>query len=100
MLLLLLIIHFFHTNCRIFEIKCEVEQIGNILLLVDSSFAPIGVDRFINLVQSNQFEGARVFRVVPDFVAQFGLAANPNLNKWEAIPDESMDLKKVTNSIN
>lgn len=58
---------------------------GPVVIEVDRAQAPIGADRFYNLVKAHYFDGQRFFRVVPGFVVQFGLAANPKWNgPWEA----------------
>jgi peptidyl-prolyl cis-trans isomerase A (cyclophilin A) len=43
-------------------------------------WAPNGVDRFYNLVKNGYFTNAGFFRVVPNFMVQFGLNANPAIN--------------------
>jgi peptidyl-prolyl cis-trans isomerase A (cyclophilin A) len=44
----------------------------------------MGADRFYNLVRNGFFTNAAFFRVVPGFIVQFGLNANPAINKvWE-----------------
>ena len=57
---------------------------GPIEIEVTRAEAPLGADRFYNLVKSGYFQGARFFRVVPGFVIQFGLAADPAVTKeWQ-----------------
>jgi peptidyl-prolyl cis-trans isomerase A (cyclophilin A) len=57
---------------------------GPVIVEVSRALAPNGVDRFYNLVQAKYFDGARFFRVVPGFVIQFGLAADPDtIWKWD-----------------
>lgn len=61
-----------------FKVKLETTK-GDIVLQVNSSWAPLGVERFRSLVESGYYDGAKFFRVVPGFVVQFGLAADPNV---------------------
>jgi peptidyl-prolyl cis-trans isomerase A (cyclophilin A) len=57
---------------------------GDIVLEVHRDWAPLGADRFYNLVKNGFFTNTAFFRVVPGFMVQFGLAANPAVNKaWE-----------------
>jgi peptidyl-prolyl cis-trans isomerase A (cyclophilin A) len=57
---------------------------GNIVIEVHRDWAPLGADRFYNLVRNGFFTDAAFFRVVPNFIVQFGLGANPAVNKvWQ-----------------
>src|SRR5271165_7517966 len=60
---------------------------GNFVIEVHRDWAPLGADRFYNLVKSGFFTNAAFFRVVVKprpFIVQFGLNANPAVNKvWE-----------------
>jgi peptidyl-prolyl cis-trans isomerase A (cyclophilin A) len=57
---------------------------GDFVVEVHRDWAPIGADRFYNLVRNGYFTNASFFRVVPGFVVQFGLSANPAINKvWK-----------------
>lgn len=70
---------------------------GPVVLEITRDDAPIGADRFYNLVKAKYFDGARFFRVVPGFVVQFGLAADPAVSKlWNVnIQDDPV---KATNA--
>jgi peptidyl-prolyl cis-trans isomerase A (cyclophilin A) len=58
---------------------------GDIVVEVHRDWAPLGADRFYNLVRNGYFTNAAFFRVVPGFVVQFGLSADPAVNKvWDA----------------
>jgi peptidyl-prolyl cis-trans isomerase A (cyclophilin A) len=54
---------------------------GDFVVEVHRAWAPLGADRFYNLVRYGYFTNAAFFRVVPGFVVQFGLSANPAVNK-------------------
>jgi len=57
---------------------------GTFTITVTRAWSPLGADRFYNLVKHHYFDNARFFRVLPNFVVQFGLHANPTVNAvWE-----------------
>jgi peptidyl-prolyl cis-trans isomerase A (cyclophilin A) len=57
---------------------------GDFIVTVTRSWAPLGADRFYNLVKHHFYDNASLFRVLPGFVAQFGISAYPAVNKvWE-----------------
>ena len=57
---------------------------GDFVVTVTRAWAPLGADRFYNLVRHGFFTDAAFFRVVPGFIVQFGLSANPAVNKvWD-----------------
>jgi peptidyl-prolyl cis-trans isomerase A (cyclophilin A) len=61
-----------------------------IVLEVIREWSPLGVDRFYQLIQDNYYDCAAFFRVVPDFIVQFGIASDPNeTEKWSTtVPDD------------
>ena len=64
---------------------------GAFILEVNRSWAPLGADRFYTLVKSGFYDGARFFRVLPGFVVQFGIAADPAVSaRWRNanLPDD------------
>lgn len=64
---------------------------GRFDVMARTQWSPAGVDRFYQLVGVKYYDEARFFRVVKDFVAQFGLPADPSRNKaWRVrrIADE------------
>ena len=64
---------------------------GRIDVMARKQWSPNGVDRLYTLVRAHHYDGARFFRVVKDFVAQFGLASDPKVNnawKIRGIGDE------------
>lgn len=54
---------------------------GEFTLEVQRDWAPIGADRFYNLVREGFYDGARFFRVIDGFVAQFGISGDPELSE-------------------
>jgi peptidyl-prolyl cis-trans isomerase A (cyclophilin A) len=50
---------------------------GDFTLTVTRAWAPLGADRFYNLVRHHFYDNATFFRVLPGFVAQFGISAYP-----------------------
>jgi len=53
----------------------------SIKIQVHRDWAPKGADRFYQLIKSGFFKNAKTFRVVPNFVVQFGINANPEVQK-------------------
>ena len=54
---------------------------GDFAVEVTRAWAPAGADRFYNLVKNHFFDGAAFFRVLPGFVAQFGLNPRPEVSR-------------------
>jgi cyclophilin family peptidyl-prolyl cis-trans isomerase len=54
---------------------------GDFVVHVVRAWAPLGADRFYNLVKNGYYDGAHFFRVIPGFVVQFGLSGDPAINK-------------------
>ena len=46
-------------------------------VLVHRDWAPIGADRFYNLVKNGFFDDVRFFRVISNFMVQFGINGSP-----------------------
>jgi peptidyl-prolyl cis-trans isomerase A (cyclophilin A) len=56
---------------------------GKVAIEFTRAWAPNGVDRFYNLVRAGYYDNTRFYRVSPGFVAQFGVAADPDYaNYW------------------
>ena len=53
---------------------------GMFVVEVHRDWAPNGADRFYNMVKNGYFDNVRFFRVVPDFMVQFGIHGDPALN--------------------
>src|SRR5215467_4565335 len=52
---------------------------GKFTIEVTRSLAPNGADRFYNLVRAGYFKDVAFFRVIPGFMAQFGMHSDPKL---------------------
>jgi peptidyl-prolyl cis-trans isomerase A (cyclophilin A) len=53
---------------------------GPFVIEVHRDWAPIGADRFYNLVKSGFFTDVRFFRVVEGFMVQFGIHGDPRVS--------------------
>ncbi|HXW61666.1 MAG TPA: peptidylprolyl isomerase [Candidatus Acidoferrales bacterium] len=57
---------------------------GEFVIQVTRAWAPLGADRFYNLVKHGFFTNASFFRVVPGFVVQFGISGDPKVSAvWD-----------------
>ena len=70
---------------EIFKAKLDTTK-GVIVIEVHRDWSPLGADRFYNLVSNGFFDGVRFFRVIPNFMAQFGINGNPAVNAaWDKV---------------
>ena len=66
-----------------FTVKVEAST-GDFTIEVNREWAPIGADRFYQLVKSSYYDGCRFFRVVPGFMVQFGMNGDPAVQQeWD-----------------
>lgn len=75
-----------------FKVRFDTSK-GPFVVEVHRDWAPNGVDRFYELVKSGYYDEARFFRVVPNFIVQWGIAKDPQLSaKWRdnTIPDDQV----------
>lgn len=63
-----------------FEALFKTTQ-GDFTVKVTREWAPKGADRFYSLVKNGYYDGTRFFRVVDDFVIQWGIHGDPEVNK-------------------
>jgi peptidyl-prolyl cis-trans isomerase A (cyclophilin A) len=68
-----------------YKVKLDTSA-GPVVIEVHRDWAPLGADRFYNLVKNGFYDEARFFRVVPNFMAQFGMNGNPAVTKaWRNV---------------
>ncbi|HNR29663.1 MAG TPA: peptidylprolyl isomerase [Candidatus Hydrogenedentes bacterium] len=73
-----------------FRVKFECTN-GTVVIECHKKWAPLGAQRFYELVRKQFFDGAAFFRVVPGFVVQFGMPADPRVGaQWvgSEFPDD------------
>ena len=63
----------------VFQAKFETTK-GAFVIEVTRAWAPLGADRFYNLVKNGYYDNCRFFRVLAGFMAQFGINGDPKLN--------------------
>jgi cyclophilin family peptidyl-prolyl cis-trans isomerase len=86
----------FDTNVMINGVQADP-----IIVEVVRKWAPIGADHFYSLIQDGFYNGAAFFRVVPDFVVQYGISADPlETSKWNtSILDDPVLAKNIQWSV-
>ncbi|MGH7539156.1 MAG: peptidylprolyl isomerase [Gemmatimonadales bacterium] len=75
---------------------------GTFVVEITRAWAPGGADRLYNLVRHGFFDGTRFFRVVPDFVVQFGLSGDPAVSaRWRlaTIPDDPVTHRNTRGTV-
>lgn len=67
-----------------FKVRFKTTK-GDVIIEVTRAWAPRGADRFYNLVKIGYFSEVAFFRVIPGFMAQFGIHGDPAISaKWQA----------------
>lgn len=75
---------------------------GKFTVEVTRSQSPNGADRFYNLVRSGYFKDLAFFRVIPGFMAQFGIHGDPKVSAaWRgaSIPDDPVKASNTRGTI-
>lgn len=73
-----------------YKVKMSTTK-GDFVIEVHRDWAPLGADRFYNLVKQGFFKDIAFFRVVKGFMVQFGIHGDPAVSKlWRSasIPDD------------
>ena len=71
---------------------------GTFVLQIERRLAPRGADRFFNLARAGYFDDSRFSRVVPGFIAQFGIPGDPSLSAIWATRSFRDDSVRATNA--
>ena len=65
-----------------YRVKVQTSK-GDFTIQVTKAWAPEGAERFYRLVEQKFYDGCRFFRVLRDFVAQFGINGDPAVEaRW------------------
>ena len=65
-----------------YKVKFDTTK-GAFVVQVTRDWAPIGADRFYNLVKNGFYDNVRFFRVISGFMVQFGISGDPSIMaKW------------------
>ncbi|MEZ4416572.1 MAG: peptidylprolyl isomerase [Gemmatimonadota bacterium] len=74
---------FTETAPERFRARFETSE-GSFVVEVHREWAPLGADRFYNLVKAGYYDDTRFYRVVEGFVAEFGVHANGTVTRiWQ-----------------
>src|SRR5207245_5160308 len=72
----------------VYKVKFVTSK-GPFVIEVHREWVPLGADRFHELIKARYYNDARFYRVIPNFIAQFGLAASPAMTKkWDKSIDD------------
>jgi peptidyl-prolyl cis-trans isomerase A (cyclophilin A) len=86
---------------EVFRVTFQTSK-GDFVVEARRAWAPHGVDRFHELVRMKYFDQGRFFRVVPGFIAQFGVHRDFNVHgKWREyfIVDDPPQLKNLRGTL-
>ena len=84
-----------------FEVQFVTNK-GSIVARARRDWAPIGTDRFYNLVKHGYYDDQRIFRVRAGFIAQFGISGDPSVMRFwrdRTMPDDPVVGTNVRGSL-
>lgn len=75
------------TDANLLKLKCPdtaraefITTKGNFTVEIYRQWSPLGADRFYQLIKSGYYNNTIVFRVVKDYLVQFGVSEDKNKN--------------------
>jgi peptidyl-prolyl cis-trans isomerase A (cyclophilin A) len=69
-----------------YQVKFDTSK-GEFVVEVTREWAPIGADRFYNLVKYGFYDNCKFFRNIEGFMVQFGMNGNPKIGAaWRSVP--------------
>jgi cyclophilin family peptidyl-prolyl cis-trans isomerase len=72
------------TAPSVYRARVETSR-GEFVMEIQRSWAPLGADRFYNLIRAGYYDDSRFTRIVPGYIAQFGIARDSAINAaWVA----------------
>ena len=72
-----------------YKVKFDTSK-GVFVVEVHRDWAPLGADRFYNLVRNGFYNNVRFFRVLSGFMAQFGMNGTPAVQKVWGAPAQNL----------
>ncbi len=66
------------TAPAFFKVSMKTSQ-GTVVIEVQRDWAPLAADRFYSLAKNGFFDNCRFFRVMPNFIAQWGIHGRPKV---------------------
>ena len=69
-----------HPKVRMVLAGLEGEQArAGVTIEIHPEWAPLGAERFMQLLDAHYFDECRLYRVIPDFIIQWGIPQSPAL---------------------
>jgi peptidyl-prolyl cis-trans isomerase A (cyclophilin A) len=84
-----------------FNVRLDTSR-GDIVIQVERAWAPLGTDRFYELVRGGYYDDSRFFRVVAGRWAQFGINGSPKVSQaWRprTFPDDPRVASNVRGAV-
>lgn len=81
----------------VYKAKFETTK-GSFVITVTREWAPLGADRFYNLVKNGYYNDCRFFRVISGFMVQFGINGDPKVNSAWRVARITDDPVKKSNT--